>query len=222
MVPIRRTSVGASRTGSPHFGILKGALALSLLLLTWCGEDALAQSSSARTRVVFFVADDGQHGRELWISDGTGWGTGLVRDIRAGPESSAISELTSAGNRVFFTAVNKDGRELWVSDGTRSGTKRVRDIFRGPIGSEPSLLTPYGSDILFVADGGRGKSIWVSDGTPSGTKPLLSRNRNKRIDDVQDLLAIGRRVYIVDKSEIVVFDARIAGSLASPVLILCR
>ena len=156
-------------------------------------------------RVVFFVADDGQHGRELWISDGTTDGTSLVRDIRPGPESSAISQLTPAGNRVFFTAVNQDGRELWVSDGTRGSTKRVKDIFRGPLGSDPSLLTPMGSDILFVADDGRrGRSVWISDGTRSGTKRLLSRKLDRRLNKIEDLLARGRFVYIVDRSEIVI------------------
>ena len=32
--------------------------------------------------------DDGEHGNELWISDGTIEGTRIVRDIRRGPGSS--------------------------------------------------------------------------------------------------------------------------------------
>ena len=33
---------------------------------------------------VFFCANDGEHGRELWVSDGTAAGTRLVKDIRPG------------------------------------------------------------------------------------------------------------------------------------------
>ena len=200
-----------SRTRSRHFSVLLGALAFSLILIAWRGEDALAQSLPDRKRVVFFVADDGQHGRELWISDGTTDGTRLVRDIRRGPESSAISQLTPAGNRVFFTALNEDGREVWVSDGTRPGTKLVRDIFRGPLGSEPSLLTSMNSDILFVADDGRrGRLIWFSDGTRRGTKRLLPQNLANTIGGVGDLMAKGNLVYIVAGPQIVIFDTRVA------------
>ena len=33
----------------------------------------------------FFAANDGIHGTELWVSDGTATGTRLVKDIRPAP-----------------------------------------------------------------------------------------------------------------------------------------
>src|SRR5262245_30345972 len=53
---------------------------------------------------IFFTADDGVHGRELWISDGTNVGTTLVRDINPGPTDGRVTELTALGNQVFFIA----------------------------------------------------------------------------------------------------------------------
>src|SRR5262245_35420111 len=77
---------------------------------------------------LFFVAEDGIHGRELFVSDGTTAGTALVKDIFPGPTSSQIRFLTPFGNRVVFTADDgAHGFELWITDGTASGTNLVKD-----------------------------------------------------------------------------------------------
>jgi ELWxxDGT repeat protein len=66
---------------------------------------------------------------ELWQTDGTAAGTGMLFDLAAGPESSNPSDFTVVGNRVFFTAADREhGRELWALD---------RAVF-SPAPSEPS------------------------------------------------------------------------------------
>jgi ELWxxDGT repeat protein len=55
---------------------------------------------------LFFTADNGTNGRELWKTDGTTQGTTLVSDIRSGFSGSYPVNLTVVGNTLFFTANN--------------------------------------------------------------------------------------------------------------------
>ena len=73
---------------------------------------------------LYFSADDGVTGRELWRSNGTTAGTVLVKDIRPGnsdgdPLGSDPEHLTAVDGSLFFAARDDEhGVELWKSDGT--------------------------------------------------------------------------------------------------------
>ncbi len=123
---------------------------------------------------IFFAGDDGTHGRELWVTDGTAAGTHSVADIARGAAGSSPLSLTAVGRRVFFTADDGiHGRELWVSDGTAAGTHIVADIAAGAGSSYPASLTAVGGRVVFAADDGvHGLEPWVSDGTRAGTRLL--------------------------------------------------
>ncbi|HJZ50149.1 MAG TPA: ELWxxDGT repeat protein, partial [Roseiflexaceae bacterium] len=68
---------------------------------------------------LYFVADDGLKGAELWKSDGTAAGTVLVKDIVPGSGSAFPSQLTNVDGTLFFVATTLSaGQELWKSNGT--------------------------------------------------------------------------------------------------------
>jgi ELWxxDGT repeat protein len=96
---------------------------------------------TALGNTLFFSANDGVNGTELWKSDGTAAGTVLVKDIFPGSGfyiSSNPCNLTAVGSTLFFSANDGVNRELWKSDGTAAGTVLVKDI-------RPSLYRSYPS-----------------------------------------------------------------------------
>ncbi|MDX1999755.1 MAG: hypothetical protein SF066_18695, partial [Thermoanaerobaculia bacterium] len=129
---------------------------------TYHRED-LAVVAVAEDRA-FFVGDDGEHGPELWTSDGTSAGTRSLGDLFPGPRSAEPRWLTAVGARAFFVADDGvHGRELWVSDGSPAGTRVVADLWPGPKSSVPEYLTAVDGLLLFsAADGLGGRELWIS------------------------------------------------------------
>ncbi|MGD0142325.1 MAG: DUF4347 domain-containing protein, partial [Rhizomicrobium sp.] len=53
---------------------------------------------------LFFAANDGTHGTELWETDGIAADTHMVKDIDPGSSSSNVSSMVNFDGRLFFTA----------------------------------------------------------------------------------------------------------------------
>ena len=73
---------------------------------------------------LFFSADDGVHGRELWATGFDSGVTALVRDVAPGADGSSPVALVAMGSSLFFGA--NDG-----TDGRRAVDER-RDGGRHP------------------------------------------------------------------------------------------
>jgi len=117
---------------------------------------------------LYFTADDGITGRELWRTDGTRAGTELVADINPGPESSDPHVELALRSKVFLTADDGvHGLELFVSDSTTAGRTVLTDIAQGSADSFPtSFAVGAGKRIYFTAeDQVHGSQLWVTDGS---------------------------------------------------------
>lgn len=124
--------------------------------------------------LLYFTADDGTTGRELWRSDGTFAGTFQVADILSGGDSSNPYHLTEHQGVLYFSAYRADsGRELWQSDGTQGGTYVAADLYPGTDSSDPFGLTSTSLGLMFAArHPEQGVQVWLSDGTAVGTRLL--------------------------------------------------
>lgn len=125
--------------------------------------------------VLFFSANDGTNGRELWKSNGTLGGTSMVKNINPAGASSDPTGLVNVSGVLFFSASDGvKGKELWKSDGTQAGTTMVKDINLGGGDSTPIVLTNWNGLCYFTAgNGSNGPELWKSDGTPGGTMMVL-------------------------------------------------
>ncbi len=148
--------------------------------------------------VSYFFHIDGQHGRELWRSDGTLAGTRLVLDAcpgTCGAYGTWSSDLAVLGDLIYFAANDGiHGTELWVTDGTASGTRMVLDIRPGFAGSWVGAFHVVSGLLFFLADDGlHGQELWRSDGTPGGTylvKDITANPRARAIEAIQ--VGVGR------------------------------
>jgi ELWxxDGT repeat protein len=134
------------------------------------GYDAITSRLTNVNGSLFFHAQDGGLGTELWRVNGSS--AAMVKDAAPGNGDAEPRFLTPLNGAVYYGG-NDDvnGQELWRSDGTEAGTQLVRDSRSGAAGSDPRLLTRVGSLLYFAADdGSTGHELWQSDGTATGTQ----------------------------------------------------
>lgn len=159
-------------------GTALGTFLLKDLCPGLCGGRTLTapEHAAALGANLLFSGDDGVHGAELWITDGTAAGTDPVRDLRVGADSSSPSQMVAAGGQVFFTADDGlHGRELWRSDGTAKGTYLVRELAAGSDDSGITDVFAGGDHLFFTVYGSSAEpGLWVSDGSADGTVRLAA------------------------------------------------
>jgi uncharacterized delta-60 repeat protein len=122
--------------------------------------------------VVYFTAQDDDHGRELWVTDGTQGGTRLVADVYPGPTGSNPAHLTPFNGELVFSATDQAaGHELRATTGV--GSRLIADLAPGSNGSGFDGFLPTSSGLFFVSQGG-GTTLhpWVTDGTAAGTEVI--------------------------------------------------
>ena len=146
---------------------------------------------------VFFAANDGADGVQLWKSDGTATGTVMVTSLNAAGGGLGPANLTNVNGTLFFTANDgADGAQVWKSDGTLAGTVMVTSLHPSSGMASPGNLTAVGSELFFTANtGAGGNQLYKTDGTSTGTI-LLSSVANGSVGLApSDLTNVGGTLY---------------------------
>lgn len=166
------------------------------------GFKAKPADLTAAAGLVWFTADDAEVGNEVFATNGTPAGTGLVADVNPGPlnGSSSPGLFADVGGKLFFAADDGlSGREPWVSDGTLAGTHLLRDVIPGASGSEPSEVVAFDDRLVFATEESSHGSglLLVTDGTELGTELLATQ----ALTSVERLFATPERVYFAGSSD---------------------
>ncbi|QXP78698.1 MULTISPECIES: ELWxxDGT repeat protein [Winogradskyella] len=149
--------------------------------------------------ILYFNANDGINGFELWRSDGTESGTYMIKDINIGNSNnnSYPREFVLLNNIIYFIAHDNTGTALWTTDGTESGTNKIINL------NDMRVLKTVNNKLIIVAETSGTTygphDIWVSDGTNSGTSHLQSFGDNL-YSDIRITEIFNNELYFVAKN----------------------
>lgn len=159
---------------------------------------------------LYFTADNGASGYELFKYSGTG--TPTITDIELGAGSSSPDDYAVLNNKLYFRAsTGTEGYELWSYDPAVTLPVRLTDIRPGTDSSVTGNTIAFNNKIYFTAtDNGNNNELWVYDPTlqttamvadinPAGSSnPMHLAVLNGKLYFSADDGSFGRELFVYD------------------------
>jgi len=161
--------------------------------------------SMADAGLVAFRLNDGATGLEPWVTNGTGAGTRLLRNILDDSLGSPLTKLRASGTHLYFFGA---ASELVETDGTDAGTRRLQQLAGA---SQPQWAVDTGNGVVFSLATSTSFAVYRTDGTDAGTWPLATSTSDRHLD-VGELPG---QVLFSQGGELWSSDGRDAGRLAA-------
>ncbi|MFM6984653.1 MAG: T9SS type A sorting domain-containing protein, partial [Chitinophagaceae bacterium] len=107
-------------------------------------------------------------GTELWCSDGSVEGTGMLLDLSPGTGSGFGNTICALNGKAYFAGTNNFiGRELFVSSGFKGQTHLYVDIFPGINFGNIASIGSYNNMLYVSANTNDGKGVELYKIDPS-------------------------------------------------------
>lgn len=197
-----------SPNGTRRFTQLSSSLEVTPPLLNTSKIVMLPRSvqSNLPDRFVF-DADDGTHGKELWVTDGTPASTTLLKDANLNGDSGptllgTMANPTGIGRAFYAMNDGTNGAEPWVTDGTADGTMMLANIYPRN-GSNPGPMVAVSNLNFFAATSAEGgRELWKTDGTLPGTVQVADIASGPTGSDPQDLMVFNNALYFTANDDV--------------------
>jgi ELWxxDGT repeat protein len=133
-----------------------------------------AHQEAALGNLFIFAANDGAHGIEPWVSDGTDAGTTILKDINIAGSSNPDQFVVGNGV-VYFTANDGSSVQIWQTNGTPAGTGPLTAVPSTPDARQAVFTAFSGTTLFFTEDGDSFvASLWAMDVSKPGTAVELT------------------------------------------------
>jgi ELWxxDGT repeat protein len=138
---------------------------------------------------------------------------GLYKSAGSAATTSELGSFNEPSNLInfngtlyFTTADGSVGQQIWISHGTAASTSPLVDT------PAVSYLTDADGELYFLS----GTTLWKSDGTQAGTMAVASVANQTGTVEVDDMVAVGNRAFVLDSGELWTSDGTAAGTQTVP------